>query len=60
MDTLELLHNCYLCRDLDQKELEALEEIVSIRKTNEGELLFFQGDPATGFYLLLSGSVRVY
>ncbi len=60
MEALELLHNCYLCKDLDQKELKALEEIVAIRKINKGEVLFFQGDPAIGFYLLLSGSVRVY
>ena len=60
MDALRLLHNCYLCRDLDQRELEALEEIVSIRQANKGEVLFLQGDPATGFYMLLSGSIRVY
>ncbi|UCC44402.1 MAG: Crp/Fnr family transcriptional regulator [Candidatus Zixiibacteriota bacterium] len=60
MDALELLHSCYLCRDLDQTELEALEKISNIRKLQKGEVLFLQGDPATGFYVLLSGSIRVY
>ena len=34
--------------------------IVSIRKATKGEVLFFQGDPASGFYVLLSGAVRIY
>ncbi len=60
MNTSDLLRNCYLCKDLDQKELEALEGIVSVRQLSKGEILFLQGDPATGFYVLLSGSVRIY
>ena len=60
METSKLLRRCYLCRDLDERELEALEEIVSIRKVIRGEVLFLQGDHATGFYVLLEGSIRVY
>ncbi|MFH1374158.1 MAG: Crp/Fnr family transcriptional regulator [bacterium] len=60
MKTSDLLRGCYLCRDLDQRELEALEEIVSVRRVNRGEVLFLQGDHATGFYVLLDGSIRIY
>lgn len=60
MNIADQLRCCHLCRDLDRKELEALADIVSIRKATKGEVLFFQGDPATGFYVLLSGAVRIY
>ena len=35
-------------------------DIVSIRKVDKSEILFFQGDRADGFYTLLSGRVRIY
>ncbi len=37
-----------------------LAEIVFIRTIDKGEILFFQGDPANGFYTLLSGLIRIY
>ncbi len=58
--TSELLHNCQLCRDLDPAELESLAAITLIRSVAKNEMLFWQGDPASGFYVLLDGSVRVY
>jgi len=60
MDTERLLRNCYLCGDLDEKELSAVREIGSNRRVDKGSILFFEGDEATGFYILLSGKVRIY
>jgi len=60
MDTTSLLHNCFLCRELDQTELDALSEIVITRRLKKGETLFWEGDAATGFYVLLTGSIRIY
>jgi len=37
-----------------------LSEIALIRTADKGELLFLQGDPANGFYTLLSGIIRIY
>jgi len=37
-----------------------LERIVSVRTLSKDQLLFTQGDNATGFFVLLSGSVRIY
>ncbi|MBD3232690.1 MAG: cyclic nucleotide-binding domain-containing protein [candidate division Zixibacteria bacterium] len=56
----EHLQKCYLCAGLDQDELRQLAEIISIRNLKKDEILFFQGDPAGGFYILLSGKVRIY
>ena len=60
MSTTEILKSCYLCKELDEQELNALAEIVLIRTVDKGEVLFFQGDPASGFYTLLSGLIRIY
>ena len=60
MKTSEQLRQCYLCRDLDPRELESLAAITVIRTAAKNEMLFLQGDTATGFYVLLNGSVRIY
>ena len=56
----ELLHNSQLCLHLNPEEMEQLLRIVIVRELAKGELLFLEGDEATGFYILLRGSVRVY
>ncbi len=56
----ESLKNCHLCRDLDERELSSLAAIASPRTLSAGELLFLQGDPVIGVYVLLKGSVRIY
>ena len=40
--------------------MEQLLRIVNVREVAKGELLFLEGDDATGFYILLRGSVRIY
>lgn len=60
MDTEQLLRNCYLCQDLDEGELSALSEIGSTRSLTKGQILFLEGDQALGFYVLLSGKIRIY
>jgi CRP/FNR family transcriptional regulator len=56
----ELLHNSQLCLHLNPDEMEQLLRIVTVREVAKGELLFLEGDEATGFYILLRGSIRVY
>jgi CRP-like cAMP-binding protein len=60
MDYLKQLRKCQLCSELAEDELKALSGIASYRHLAKGEILFLQGDTATGFYVLLSGGVRVY
>ena len=59
-DSLQLLSQCIFCAGLDRSELQAIHGITAIKKIKKGEILFFEGDPATGFYILLTGKVRVY
>lgn len=49
-----------LCKQLDDGELKAIAAIASSRRLRQGEIVFFQGEEATGFFVLLSGRVRIY
>ncbi len=60
MDINEHLQKCYLCAGLERDELKKLAEILSVKSLKKDEILFLQGDPASGFYILLSGRVRIY
>ncbi len=60
MKVEELLKNAYLCSELDEEELQKLVQIAVVRRCRKKELLFFEGEPAKGFYVLLEGKVRVY
>ena len=50
----------HLCSGLSKKEVEAVAAIASVRKAAKGKILFLEGDRAAGFYVLLSGRVRIY
>jgi CRP/FNR family transcriptional regulator len=60
MGIVEQLRDCYLCSELNQSELESLADIVVISRHGKGAPLFWEGDKAAGFYVLLSGSIRIY
>jgi CRP-like cAMP-binding protein len=60
MEIKHLLKRCYLCTELDESELSALADICVTRPLKRKEILFFQGDQARGFYILLQGKVRIY
>lgn len=60
MDLFKSLQTCSLCRGLNEQELEAVTEIASFKHLSKGEQLFFEGDPAYGFFILLQGRVRIY
>lgn len=49
-----------LFRELDAQEFTALKAITQLRRVDKDTMLFFEGDPATGFFVLLSGRVRIY
>ena len=56
----KLLHNAPLFRELDPQEFESLRGITQLRRFDNETMLFFEGDPAAGFFVLLSGRVRIY
>jgi len=60
MKNIELLSRTNLCSGLDKNELQAVASIARFIDIPSGKTLFFEGDPAGGFFLLLSGRVRIY
>lgn len=60
MNTLETIESISLFQGLEPEQTARLAEIAVPRSLKKGEELFHAGDPATGFYALLSGRVKVY
>jgi CRP-like cAMP-binding protein len=60
MDKFNLLKNSHLFAGLDDSELNNVASIVELKKVDKSRILFFEGDEAHGFYLLLEGRVKIY
>lgn len=58
-DLFTFLKQSYLFRDLSNKEIEFITEIVHVRNFRPGEKIFRQGDPGVGMYLILTGTVDI-
>lgn len=59
MELIELLKKSLLFSGLKDADLAELATITVRRKFKKGESLFSEGDEATGFYLLVSGSIKL-
>ena len=63
MDTqgiLEELKKSHMFSELGESQLERVRRHSHITDMVEGESLFFQGDDAKNFYLMLSGRVKLF
>lgn len=59
-DQRQILRNIPLFAGLSGEDFDALQDICRQRSHERGELLFSDGEPAKGFYVVLSGKVKVY
>ena len=59
-DIQEALTTSHLFSALDETQLGRVRRHCHITDMVEGESLFFQGDNATSFYLVLSGRIKLY
>ncbi|MEP0546016.1 MAG: cyclic nucleotide-binding domain-containing protein [Rhodothermales bacterium] len=57
--TEALLRRVPMFTDLDRRELAELEKILYRREYRTGEVIFRQGDPGVGMYVVESGSVAI-
>ncbi|PKK83613.1 MAG: transcriptional regulator [candidate division Zixibacteria bacterium HGW-Zixibacteria-1] len=60
MKNTELLGKTYLCSGFEAEELHEFAAIARFMEIDKDKIIFFEGDPAEGFYVLLSGRVRIY
>jgi CRP/FNR family transcriptional regulator len=60
MDLTFLLRSGKLFSDLDERELAMVQQIAARKEFRKGDILFHEGDPSRGFYIVVSGSVKIY
>ncbi|MCP4874446.1 MAG: Crp/Fnr family transcriptional regulator [Gammaproteobacteria bacterium] len=59
-DILEALGTSHLFSELTDEQMDRVRRHSHITDMLEGESLFFQGDNATSFYLVLSGRIKLF
>jgi CRP/FNR family cyclic AMP-dependent transcriptional regulator len=57
---LEILRRVQIFNGLTETELQFLAERAVPRPYNKGELLFTEGDPCSGLFVIESGRVRIF
>jgi CRP/FNR family transcriptional regulator len=60
MNLTYLLRSCRLFFDLDQRELDAVQQIAVRKEYRKGQIVFNEGDPSRGFCLVVTGTVKIY
>ena len=58
-DVFSFLKKSFLFKDLSNKEIDFLSQLVHVRHFEAGEKIFKQGDPGVGMYLILNGTVDI-
>jgi CRP-like cAMP-binding protein len=58
--SIELLRRCPLFAGLKEDDLKRIRAIASLRQIEKKEILFSDGEETRGFYVILSGKVKLY
>lgn len=54
------LKELYLFNSLNEDEIKSIESMTLIKKLQKGEILFYEGEQADSFYILLEGELKLY
>jgi len=60
MTNLEQIKQIPLLSQLPEEELKSLARIVIVKEYQAGEDIFYENDPAKGFYALVRGKVKIF
>jgi len=60
MMEISLLKRCPLFSGLKEEDLKKIRAISSLKQVHKKEVLFSEGEEAKGFYVILSGKVKLY
>jgi len=60
MDKKKIINSCSLFNGLPEAQLDQVAAIGQVKKYSRGEMIFFEGDDAQGFYLVAEGRVKIY
>ena len=58
--SIELLRRCPLFAGLREEDLKRIRAIASLRQIEKKEILFSDGEETKGFYVILSGKVKLF
>jgi len=58
--SIELLRRCPLFAGLKDEELKRIRTIANLKQVGKKEILFSDGEEAKGFYVILSGKIKLY
>jgi CRP/FNR family transcriptional regulator len=58
--SIDLLRRCPLFASLKEEDLKRIRTIASPRQIGKKEVLFSDGEEAKGFYVILSGKIKLY
>jgi CRP-like cAMP-binding protein len=58
--SVDLLRRCPLFAGLKEEELKKIRAIASPKRVGKKEVLFSDGEEAKGFYVILSGKIKLY
>ena len=58
--SIDLLRRCPLFAGLREEDLKRIRTIASLKQVGKKEILFSEGEEARGFYVILSGKVKLY
>jgi CRP-like cAMP-binding protein len=60
MEIAQLVANIPLFEDLPDEQHRDLASIALVKSFSRGQTIFSEGDPGTGFYVVVSGRVKIY
>ena len=60
MNDEEAIKSCIMFRALESSDLQKIKTLVTARNLKRGETIFSQDEKSEGFYVIKSGSVKVY
>ncbi len=49
-----------LFEGLNSKEIKTLSNLIHLRKYKDGEIIFREGEPGVGLYIVMTGKVRIF
>ncbi len=60
MDVQKFLANTFLFQCLSEKQLLVVEQATAVKHIPKGSHIFSEGQPATAFFIVVSGSLKIY
>ena len=58
-DLASLLAKVFIFRDLGRRDLRLIRELMHVRDYAPQEVVFFEGQPGSGMYIIMEGEVRI-